>query len=74
MTALLSQKINPSINILSLNFENALPYWISAYDEVLEIIKEHTKNIPNQQRLLQAIRMLCHPDPRKEDILKILRK
>ena len=31
MTALLSQKINPSINILSLNFENALPYWISAY-------------------------------------------
>ena len=34
-------------------------------DEVLEIIKEHTKNIPNQQRLLQAIRMLCHPDPRK---------
>lgn len=63
MTALLSQNINPSINILSLKFENALPYWISAFDEAIEVIKEHTVNIPEQHRLIEAIRMLCFPDP-----------
>lgn len=64
MTALLSQKINPSINILSLNFDNALPYWISAFDEALSVIEEHTQNIVDQSKLIEAIRMLCFPDPR----------
>ncbi|RZJ49642.1 MAG: protein kinase [Flavobacterium sp.] len=65
MTALLSQKINSSINILSLNFENALPYWIAAFDEALLVIRDHTKNIDDQEKLLDAIKMLCYPDPRK---------
>lgn len=70
MTALLSQNINPSINILSLNFESALPYWISAYEEVLLIIGEHTKNITDHKKLIEAIRMLCFPDPRKRGHFK----
>lgn len=70
MTALLSQKINPSINILSLNFENALPYWIKAFDEALIVIDNHSKGIPDQHRLLQAIRMLCFPDPRNRGHFK----
>ena len=74
MTALLSQKIDPSINILSLNFENALPYWISAFDEALIIIDEHTKNILDQKKLLEAIRMLCHPDPRKRGHIKNIKE
>lgn len=74
MTALLSQKIDPSINILSLNFENALPYWISAFDEVLIIIDEHTKNIIDQNKLLEAIRMLCQPDPRKRGHIKNIKE
>lgn len=70
MTALLSQNINPSINILSLNFENALPYWISAFDDALNIIDNHTKDIEDQPRLLNAIRMLCNPDPRRRGHFK----
>lgn len=70
MTALLSQKINTSINILSLNFENALPYWIAAFDEAMVVIEEHTKNIEGQQKLIDAIRMLCFPDPRNRGHFK----
>lgn len=70
MTALLSQKINPSINILSLNFDNALPYWIAAFDEAMVVIEEHTKNIEDQQKLTNAIRMLCFPDPRNRGHFK----
>lgn len=70
MTALLSQKINSSINILSLNFENALPYWINAFDEVLTVVESHTNNIEGQQKLIEAIRMLCFPDPRNRGHFK----
>lgn len=74
MTALLSQKIDPAINILTLNFENALPYWISAFDEAMDVIKEHTKEIDDQEKLLDAIRMLCCPDPRKRGHIKNLKQ
>jgi len=74
MTALLSQKINPSINILSLNFENALPYWVSAFDEALVVVTEHTKDIQDQSKLIEAIRMLCFPDPRKRGHFKNIRE
>lgn len=73
MTALMSQKINASINIISLNFENALPYWINAFDESLLVIKEHTENITDQSKLLEAIKMLCYPDPRKRGHIKNLK-
>lgn len=70
MTSLLSQKINPSINILTLKFENALPYWLMAFDEVLTVIEEHTRDIEDQQKLIETIRMLCFPDPRKRGHFK----
>lgn len=65
MTALLSLNISASINILSLPFESALPYWIEAFDKVIQIIIEHTMNVPDQDKLISAIKMLCNPDPRK---------
>lgn len=65
MTALMGQKINNNINILSLDFENALAYWQKAFDDAIEIIKAHTTNIDGQDKLIEAIRMLCNPDPRK---------
>jgi len=74
MTALLSQKINPSINILSLNFENALTYWINAFDEAIDVIKEHTQNIEDQDKLIDAIRMLCFPDPRNRGHFKNIKE
>lgn len=74
MTALLSQKISPSINILSLSFENALTYWIKAFDEALDVISDHSKNIPNQDKFIEAIRMLCHPDPRQRGHFKTIRQ
>ena len=74
MTALLTQKINPSINILSLDFNNALPYWIIAFDEAMNVIKEHTENIDGQEKLLDAIKMLCYPDPRKRGHIKNLKQ
>jgi len=74
MTALLSQKINSSINIIALNFENALPYWVAAFDESLLVIEEHTKDIENQQKLIEAIRMLCFPDPRKRGHIKNIKE
>ncbi|MFH6943159.1 protein kinase [Flavobacterium sp. FlaQc-50] len=74
MTALLSQKINSSINILSLNFENALPYWIAAFDEALEVIKDHTQDIDGQDKLIEAIKMLCYPDPNKRGHFKNIKQ
>jgi serine/threonine protein kinase len=70
MTALMGQKINNNINILSFDFENALPYWINAFDEAIEVISTHTTNIAGQDRLIEAIKMLCYPDPRKRGHLK----
>lgn len=70
MTALMGQKINNNINILSFNFENALPYWINAFDEAIEVIKNHTSNIDGQEKLIEAIKMLCYPDPRLRGHIK----
>jgi len=70
MTALLSQKINHRINILTLKFENALPYWIAAFDESLEIIRKHLVGYEDSDKLVNAIEMLCFPDPRKRGHIK----
>lgn len=74
MTALMSQHLNPSINILTLKFENALPYWIEAFDKSLDVIKNHTANIDGQTRLLNAIHMLCYPDPRNRGHIKNIKQ
>lgn len=73
MLALLGSKINPSINITTLDFENALPYWINAFDEALIVVKDHIEDIEDQNKLLEAIKMLCYPDPRKRGHIKNLK-
>jgi eukaryotic-like serine/threonine-protein kinase len=74
MTALMGQKINNNINILSYDFENALPYWINAFDEAIEVIKNHTSNIDGQVKLIEAIKMLCYPDPRQRGHIKNIKE
>jgi len=74
MTALLSQKINHRINILTLNFENALPYWIAAFDESLDIIRQHLIDFEDRDILVHAIEMLCFPDPRKRGHIKNIKE
>lgn len=73
MLALMGSKISSSINIFNLDFENALPYWINAFDEALIVIKGHTENIEGQDKLLEAIKMLCYPDPRNRGHIKNLK-
>ncbi len=70
MTALLFRKMDNFINIRSLSFENALAYWIKAFDEAIIVIEDHTNNIVGQDKLIEAIQMLCFPDPRKRGHLK----
>lgn len=71
MTALLSSMMDSrTVNILSLDFENALPYWTVAFDEALEVVTNHSIEIPDQSKFLELIRMLCDPDPRKRGHLK----
>lgn len=65
MTALLSTNLNRQINILSLDFENALPYWQVAFEASLETIKQHLIGYKQTDKLIEAIRMLSNPDPRK---------
>jgi len=65
MTALLSNNLNPEINILSLSFENALPYWEIAFDKVLEIIEKDLQTFQQKDTLIETMRMLSNPDPRK---------
>jgi len=65
MTALLSQNINPNINILTLSFENALPYWIEAFDNSIMTVEEHLSDYDEKDKLIETIKMLCYPDPRK---------
>lgn len=65
MTALLSQSVNPNINILSLPFENALPYWIEAFDNSMITIETHLADYDEKDKLIETIKMLCHPDPRQ---------
>lgn len=64
MTALLVRNINPSINIVSLSFEQALAYWIEAFDNVLESVKNMLGDYEEKNKLIDAIYMLCNPDPR----------
>ena len=64
MTALLSKNINSRINILTMSFENALIYWIDAFDKVLIQIESCISNYPQKEELIKILRMLCYPDPR----------
>lgn len=74
MTALLFQKINHRINILSIKFENALPYWITAFEESLDVIKHHLKEYDDKEKLVNAIEMLCFPDPRERGHIKNIKE
>ncbi len=74
MTALLSQKIDHRINILSMKFENALPYWIVAFDEALDTLRQHLKDYEDREKLINAIEMLCYPDPRKRGHIKNIKE
>lgn len=65
MTALLSINLNHQINILSLDFENALPYWQVAFEAALDTIKEQLNDFSLREKLIETIRMLTNPDPRK---------
>lgn len=65
MTALLSINLNTQINILSLDFENALPYWQSAFDDCLIFIFQQIKEYPDCEKIVHAIKMMCNPDPHK---------
>jgi serine/threonine protein kinase len=65
MTALLSTNLNWQINILSLDFENALPYWQVAFESSLNIIKQHLVGYNQSDKLIETIKMLSNPDPRK---------
>lgn len=70
MTALLSKNINSHINIMSLSFEQALPYWIAAFDDVLVNLEIELGDFDNKELLISAIRMLCYPDPRNRGHIK----
>lgn len=65
MTALLVTNIDPQINILSMEFENALPYWQRAFESSLETIKDHIAEYNQVDKLIEIIKMLSNPDPRK---------
>lgn len=64
MTALIGKKINENINILSLTFEQALPYWIEAFDNVLINLELDLANFEDNDLFISTIRMLCYPDPK----------
>jgi serine/threonine protein kinase len=70
MTALLARNINSNINIVTLSFEDSLPYWIEAFDNILESIKNLLANYEDKDKLVEAIRMLCDPDPRVRGHIK----
>ena len=67
MTAMLSKNINSNISILTLSFEQALPYWITAFEDVLENLEEELNGldmeVTEKNLLISTIRMLCYPDP-----------
>ncbi len=65
MASLLQQSLDPNINIHTLNFENALPYWIDAFENALKIFEEEITTYENKDKLLELVRMLCFPDPIK---------
>lgn len=65
LTALLSQSLDSRINILTLSFDNALPYWIDAFEKSIEIINDALGEYDEKDQLINAIRMLSFPDPRR---------
>ncbi len=65
MTALLSTNLNPQINITALDFENSLPYWQLAFEASLETIKQHIIGFSQHEKVIDTIKMLSNPDPRK---------
>lgn len=69
-TALLVRNINPSISILTLSFEDALPYWIEAFDNILINIDTSLSDYEYKDKLVNVIKMLCYPDPRKRGHFK----
>lgn len=70
MTALLSKNINPNVNIMGLSFEQALPYWVVAFDDALMNIESELGDFPDKDLLISAIRMLCYPDPNDRGHIK----
>lgn len=70
MTALLAHNLDSSINILTLDFESALAYWVRAFDKAMKQIEEHTVDMPDQAKFMEAVRMLCNPDPRQRGHIK----
>lgn len=72
MTALLSKNINGNISILTLSFEQALSYWITAFEDALEALDNEliALHYEDKDLLLSTIRMLCYPDPRRRGHIK----
>lgn len=64
MTALLIKQINPSINIISLSFRQALPYWVDAFDNVLANLVDDLGDYEEKEQFVSIVRMLCYPDPK----------
>lgn len=70
MTALLLTNLNKEIDILSLDFENALPYWQLAFEKALETIKQHIVDFEFLDKIMDSVKMLANPDPRKRGHIK----
>ncbi len=74
MTALLSQNIDSKINILSLNFDSALPYWITAFESSIDVLMDHLDDYQERGELINVVRMLCFPDPSKRGHVKNIKE
>nr|WP_299068104.1 protein kinase [uncultured Allomuricauda sp.] len=70
MTALLVRVAFAKNNLLTLKFDEALPYWIEAYDEVLERVNDVLDDYEDKEKLIESIRMLCQPDPKNRGHFK----
>lgn len=65
MTALLSNNLNTQINILTLDFEDSLPYWQLAFEASIDTIKQQIIEFKQHDKIIETIKMLSNPDPRK---------
>jgi serine/threonine protein kinase len=70
MTALLGKQINPNISILTLPFEEALPYWIEGFDNVMQNLEIDLVDFEDKDLFITNVRMLCYPDPRNRGHFK----
>lgn len=70
MTSLLLQSLEEDVNVYTLKFEEAFPYWIIAFESAINIFDEHIANIDNRGKIIELVRMLCFPDPRKRGHIK----